>query len=562
MSEVTELPHDLGGPQEPTGDVAAPHGSTAVAVEPARPRAADGRPAGPGHREAVSRADLRLDKLRRLWLISIALVALQAALLIAWSSFQAHRFALGIDFSIYNQGAWLIAHGHLAPWSTIDGYPFARDHFTLLMWPISLIYAVVPRPTTLLVLQDLVSVGAGLVAIRWILEVLEYRLRTTRGALGVGVVGLAVGTALTAIILDPWVWQADSFDFHMEAFSALLIVLASRDFWRHRPQRALVWCGLTLLSGDLGGLLVVGLGLSVIVAASGFRRWGVVALALGVAWTGTVHGLGLAHGSNLADYSALVYTTPHPGPVTMFDLVRAVALHPTRVYGAVKAKSGLYYQNLIPTGFLGLVNPWTFGVTNIVLLSTALIGPPIYLQSGFQCLPAYALGLVGTVLTVVAILTHGDPRSHRRLRRGVAAVIGVAVLAQVVGLAVVMLPRNSSNWVRISSTQADALGSVLAATPQDAQVIVSDGVMGRFSGREYVEPIPWWGGSAYPIRSREVVFVVVPEAGIESIPPASERRALAYVRGVLHAQPITTGNGVYAFRWYPGPGVHSLVIPL
>ena len=221
---------------------------------------------------ADPRSTLRLRKLRRLWGISLGVVSLQAALLITWSSFQAHRFALGLDFSIYNQGAWLIAHGHLDPWSSIDGYSFARDHFTILMWPLSLIYSVYPHPITLLVLQDLASVGAGLVAIRWILEILELRLEATSGALGVGVVALIVGATLIAVVVDPWIWQADSFDFHMEAFSALLIILATRDFWLHRPQRALMWCGLTLLSSDLGGLLVIGLAVSVLVAASGYRR--------------------------------------------------------------------------------------------------------------------------------------------------------------------------------------------------------------------------------------------------------------------------------------------------
>jgi len=507
------------------------------------------------------RSTLRLRKLRRLWVISVAVVTFQAVLLIGWSSFQAHRFALGIDFSIYNQGAWLIAHGHLDPWSSIDGFLFARDHFTILMWPLSLVYSVYPHPLTLLVLQDLASVGAGLVAIRWILEILEYRLATTAGGLGVGVVALIVGVALLAIVVDPWIWQADAFDFHMEAFSALLIVLATREFWLHRPRRAMFWCALTLLSSDLGGLLVIGLALSVLVAASGYRRWGAAALAIGVAWTGAIHGLGFANGSNLSGYSSLVYAPPKTGPVSMIDLVRALTFHPTRMVGAIKAKSGLVYENAIPTGFLGLVNPWTFGVTLIVLVSTALISASIFLQSGFQCLPAYALGLVGTVLTVVAILSHGTARRHRRVRRSIAAVIGVLVLAQVVGLGVVMLPRTSSNWVRISAAQADILASVLADTPSNAQVIVSDGVMGRFSGRESVEPIPWWGGSAYPINRPEVIFVVVPNAGIESLPPAAEFAAMHYVRDVLHARPMRSPHGVYAFKWHPGPTVHSLVLP-
>jgi hypothetical protein len=508
-----------------------------------------------------SRRQLRLRRLRRLWAVSLVSFGIEAVVLIAWSSFQAHRFALGLDFSIYHQGAWLIAHGHLNPWSSIDGYLFARDHFTLLMWPIGVIYAAFPFPQTLLVLQDLATLGAGLVAVRWVLEILEYRLRTSRGALGRSVASvIAVGAVMT-VLLDPWVWQADSFDFHMEAFAALFIILASRDFWRHRPQRALVWCGLTMLSGDFGALFVVGLAVSVIVAATGYRRWGVIALAMGAAWIGMVHQFGLANGDGLIGFSAIVYgSTPHPGNVTVVSLGQAMVAHPNRWLSVVRQKQGLFYENVIPTGFLGLVNPWTFGVTTVVLLSAALIGPQIFLQSGFQCLPAYAIGIVGTVLTLVALLTHGDPRRHRRARRVVAAVCGALVLAQVIGLTVVMLPRNDTNWVRISGPQAAVLGRVLAATPPDAQVISSDGVMGRFSGRQWVQPIPWGAGQTYPIRSPDVVFVVVPDAGIESLPPSSEMKVLSYIRGTLHAEPIATGNGVYGFKWVPPKGMHSVTL--
>ena len=85
--------------------------------------------------------------------------------------------------------------------------------------------------------------------------------------------------------------------------------------------------------------------------------------------------------------------------------------------------------------------------------------------------------------------------------------------------------------------------------------------MGRFSGRESVEPIPWWGGSAYPINRRVVIFVVVPAAGIESLPPTTALEVVHFVRDVLHARPLTTEHGIYAFRWEPGPTVHSLVLP-
>jgi hypothetical protein len=139
-------------------------------------------------------------------------------------------------------------------------------------------------------------------------------------------------------------------------------------------------------------------------------------------------------------------------------------------------------------------------------------------------------------------------------------VIGAVVLSQVIGLAVVMFPRTDTNWVRISEPQAAVLGTVLAAAPQSAQVISSDGVMGRFSGRQWVEPIPWGGGQTYAIRSRVVVFVVVPNAGIESLPSAQTQQVLSYIRGALHARAIATGHGVYGFQWVPGPGVHTVTL--
>jgi hypothetical protein len=515
-----------------------------------------------GDQESDRRPELRLKRLRPWWTVSLVAIGVEALLLMAWSAFQSHRFALGLDFSIYNQGAWLIAHGHLNPWSSIDGYLFARDHFTLMMWPIAAVYALYPHPITLLVLQDLASLGAGLVAMRWVLEILEYRLGTSGGALGRKVAAAIAGGALLAVLLDPWIWQGDAFDFHMEAFAALFIILASRDFWRHRPVRALLWCGLTLLSGDFGSLFVIGLAVSVMVAAVGFRRWGVIALALGAGWMLMVHRFGLANADGLSGFAAVVYgSTPTPGTVTIGNLGVALVAHPTRWLSIVGQKRGLLYENLIPTGFLGLLNPWTFGVTGVVLLSATLIGPRIFLQSGFQCLPAFAIGVVGTVLTLVAWLTHGDPRRHRRARRLVAALVGVVVLAQVVGLAVVMFPRTDTNWVRVSGSQAAVLSTVLAHTPPDAQVISSDGVMGRFSGRQWVEPLPWAGGPTYPLHQRPVVFVIVPRAGVESLPPAQAQQVLTYVRDTLHAHPIAIGHGVYGFRWAPAPGVHAVTLP-
>ena len=90
-----------------------------------------------------------------------------------------------------------------------------------------------------------------------------------------------------------------------------------------------------------------------------------------------------------------------------------------------------------------------------------------------------------------------------------------------------MLPGPSANWVRISSTPGRRRSGPCSAQPQDAQVDHVRRRGGPVQRSRARGADPWWGGGAYPIRSREVVFVIVPNAGIESLPPAAELQAFA-----------------------------------
>ena len=199
----------------------------------------------------------------------------------------------GQDISDFNQSAWLIIHGNFNPYSSVTGgVTFLQDHFALFLYPLLAVYVLHPSGLTLLLLQDLACALASLVAILWIIELFERQLAEAAPVITRRFATLCVAGCLAMLAFDPWLWQGISFDFHMEAFSALFLVLAGRSFWRHRPVIAILWCMLALTTSDYAGLFVLALGVCVLVAGTGVRRWGLVAVGVGVCWILLVGALG------------------------------------------------------------------------------------------------------------------------------------------------------------------------------------------------------------------------------------------------------------------------------
>lgn len=73
--------------------------------------------------------DLYLREVRQ---IGLGVLGLQLVLLIVWSNMQSRRFSLTWDFSVYHQAWWLIGHGNLNPFATLNGFPFGRITENLL----------------------------------------------------------------------------------------------------------------------------------------------------------------------------------------------------------------------------------------------------------------------------------------------------------------------------------------------------------------------------------------------------------------------------------------------
>ncbi len=505
---------------------------------PERSQNAD--PRAPSKQRSRSSTVFGLSTLRVAFVCALGVLTLQLAALIIYSEVQYSRFDLSIDFSSYQQAAYLITRGDLNPYSTPFSYPFLHDHFALLMWPLALIYAIFPHGITLLVLQDLASVIAEAVALLWVVEIIEHRLATSGGGKAVSI-GILLGT-LILLVADPWFYQAASFDFHLEAFATLFVLLALRAAWRQKMAHALGWCIPLLLCGDTGGLYLAGIGASLLVVRNR-RLWGLGAMAAGFAWIKITDVLGVSSNSFLTLYSYLI----GPGAkVTLASLARTLVRHPHRWLVIVWQRRSLVYQNVIPTGIVGVFSPWGFGIAAIILLSSTLIAPTIFLISGFQDLVLFLATLAPSAMVFSGLLTH-----PRRRVQVLGALLGLGIVVQAIGYGAVELPRVPKMWIQLSSTQGSELGHVLQKTPQNAEVIAEWGVMGRFAARQWIYPLHSTP-QTFPIHSRQVIFVLVPYRGNEPLQPTTALEIVTYLRNDLHATPWVSNRNTFVFSWAPG----------
>jgi hypothetical protein len=472
---------------------------------------------------------------------------------LAISLFQYSRFGLGTDFATSNQAAFLIAHGHINPYVTTHRYPYLDDHFGLLLYPMALLYAVFPHGIILLWLQDLASVGAEVAVVLWVVEVVGRR--KPEGDKGLAGPAIILGAAVL-LLADPWFYTSILFDFHLNAFAALFLVLAARDAWKGRYARSGVFAVFLLLCGDTGGLYLAGLGLSMVIGARGARRFGAGALVVGAAWVVVVHQLAVNQSHVLvSSYTYLVTGSPLvPGTVTIFTVSRALLAHPHRWIQMIWGRKRILYEVAIPSGVIGAVSPWALGTDFTVFFVQAIAYPLTFLVDGFDVIA----GLL-VVLACSAIAISAMAFSPRRALKIGALVLGTGMLAQSVILAGIKIPQQFDYFLSISAPQAAALNRGLSETPAQAEVIATWGVMGRFSNRQWDYPL-YAGVEADPVRADTVVFVLT-EAGLEDDPAATVAAIATYVKTGLHAKVLVDSSGVTVLEWHPPRGTTQVSIP-
>jgi uncharacterized membrane protein len=499
-------------------------------------------------------------RLARAKQVGWALIGLQLVAMVALSTVQYSRYALTTDFGAYSQALWKIAHGNLDPTSTVLSAVFWKNDAEFLMWPLALLFHVYPHPVLLLWLQDLVIAATEIVTLGWVIDVVGrsgFELPERRRAL------LVVAVAV-AMVLNPWVYETIGFDFHFETVATLFVVLVGRDLWSGRTRRLWWWVALALLSSVLGGLYLFGVGISGVLSGRRTRRTGLMIGAIGLGAFLVLSAMGAAGlGGRLID-SGYAYLAPgHHGHLGVMNIGIGALRHPGAVVHMAARRWPAVFEFIVVVGLIGVISPWGCGMALVVFVPSVLNSNPAFLRldQSFQSWPALPFVLVGSVMVLVRL------HASQGIARRVAVATTVVWVVSVAVIAAAALPQ-AGHWIAVDSPAAAQLASSQAKIPPDAEVIASQGVVGRFADRDDVYPFPFQyhpvgtSQTTFPVKSSLVVFVLTPTQGIGEAPAADTRNAIGYVERRLGARVIDARADVYVLAWSPPPHTTTVTLPL
>ncbi len=295
-------------------------------------------------------------------------------------------------------------------------------------------------------------------------------------------------------------------------------------------------------------------------------QWRAPATLAGIAlaWLAFIAIIGGNKGSGVvANYGYLVGAGPNASSTYIIERLVVHPWHAARVLVDRRAGIG---RVLGSAGLVGVASPWGFVVAVGSLAPAALNANLLFLSPtiAFQTLAVIPFMFVGSVLVLVRIATGPDDGTEPRRPTRWSATIALGMSAIVVALALSQnLPLFGTirtDWWNVDAPTAAVLRQALPAVPADAEVIASQGVIGRFAGRRMVYPF-LAAPQSFPVRSATVVFVIAPSEGIESVPPLAARQT---IDGLVQRPRVTVlarGSGATVLEWKPPAGTVSVTLP-
>ena len=483
--------------------------------------------------------------LRRLWLVGLGLLGVQLLAMVIWSTILWSHFSLTQDYSMYHQAWWLISHGDLDPknYFFVVGHPFWQNNFELLMWPLAILGVIFPHGPVLLILQDTCLFGAEVVAWAWMAE-------ATSSIRSHCAQRLLCATGLVLLLGNPWAWTAISFDFHMELIGIFFLMLAGWDLY-HGRRRGWIWIVPAVMCGDMSAAWVAGLGLGLMLVQRKQWRRGAGVLAMGAAYLGIsafLHGDVGGGPYSLYGYLAGAHFVKEK---SLGNLVVGIVSHPINVIKALWAHRWDTWANLAPGGLIGLLSPITLGVGLVDLGIVDLSSGNSFSQPLFQNVDLYVLVPLGTIIVLVWLW-----------KRAPRLVIGAGVLlaANAIIWSVIFMPRIPGNWLLVPSSSASVLASVDKEIPPSAEVLASQGVIGRFTDRRLVYPIRA-PRQVIPVGTRDTWWIITPTLGIELDTVTAQDALIAKLAGSWNARLVAHGDGVWVFNWMLPQGITSVRVP-
>ncbi len=520
---------------------------------------------------AIKRRSNEPHQLRGFWLVTAIVLGVQLVGLCIYSLYLYNHFDLTDDFATYSQAWWQISHGYPNPIDTIHApvFHFWQNHFELAMWPISLLGVLWSNAVSLLWLQDLALVATELVVVLWIDAICA-----TRFGEASRVRNLVPTVALLALVGNVWWYETASFDVHFETLGLPFVMLTAFSLWKGNTRSTWIYAAVGVLFGDVVSLSILGVGLAGLVSRQ-VRRSGNIRLALtlvgfATAWIILPTALNGNQGSGIVqNYGYLVHASPKAGALSVMVLL---LLHPLEIARVIVERWHAIGRVVMAGGLLGVVTPWGLFMVVVTLGPAALNSNSAFISPiiAFQTLIVIPFVYLGTAM----LLTHlGSPSNNNRevssienriispkRKSSIAWIMAGILIAISVFQSIPLYSSIRADWWRVNSTTATTLTKVLPLVPNNAEVVISQGVIGRFATHKFIYPF-LTTPQAFPVHSDTVDFVIVPSQGIESVPSRQQQRDISFIQTQLHAKTLIYSHGVFLAAWHPPRHSKMVVLP-
>lgn len=371
-----------------------------------------------------------------------------------------------------------------AVWSTAEGRPLEMTHPTTAEQVIRLAFHVdpilvlltplwmaAPSPVTLAVAQ-VVVVSLGALPVFWL-------ARRHGGSERTGAM-LAI-----AYLLYPWVAWGALDAFHPVAFAIPLFLFC---VWLLDTNRLLpfaVCALLVVLTGELMGVLLAGLGVWYAVAR-GERRAGAVIAASGAAWTVVALNVVVPHfsGGTSVYYGAFAEVGGSPS-----GIVRTAVTDPLALLSAATRSDDLVYLFIVLTPLAGafILAPGLAAIAAIPLTVNLLAG----VAGTTDPHEHYVSGVLPFLFAAIAVGLGRLSAMHAgRVAGGVLTLCAAASIAVGPWPGTSMLQASSWDPLPASAERLGALDRAVAHIPDDAPVSATNRVGSHLSARRYFYSAP------------------------------------------------------------------------
>ncbi len=506
---------------------------------------------------------------RYLWVGGLVLFTAQFVGLIIWSRFLWDHFDLTTDMASFSQAFSEIGRGHLDPYmSTVAynyphyGYSFYQDHFSLIMWPLSLLYTLSHTSFTLLVVQDFALAGTGLIAYSWGLDIIsstDTLKRSESTFIGCGL--------LLMLIANPWTYWTASFDFHIQPLALFFSLICVRDIW-HNKSRVWIWVLLVLLCGDVATTYLVVAGITALSFGRKSRSKGIALLLAALGLFAIVGILHAGNGSHLeTDFQYLAHGQVPKGLLGIVVIASGILIHPMTAIRVLQHRFSNISNYVTASGTLGLFSVIGLSGFLFVIATNSLDKYSVFISklASFQNLAGVLFILIGWVFVARYLLY--TIRSHCKPRWTIVTQILVflalsASIGQVGFESYTYIPQVKPRFAKVLSQSAFQLSRVLAQTTPGSEVVASQGVVGRFANHKWVIPYisAFANGQTIALNRSQTDFILAVNQGIESATPSETEFAIKFLER-NGAQLRSYAHGIAFLIYTRKPHQLSITIP-